>query len=275
MAASVPTSAGKLRSCGSRLAAATQNAETLIAKHESRLYLYRSAITANGESIISGTIGAKDPCKKVAFPVHRLKVGGGVVWSACTDSKSENVEARYLAVATNGKAALCAGPAVLAFSADGKRTLEITQAEDPSCQGVTISEEGVVTVLVADVNRTTRLATWKPDGTPGWSKLCTEIAKTKEHCSLTVIASSGADLLVAVQDGSRSSIVRLDSKTGAIKSSHQSGDTHLGIVAATDSAIYVGAATRCSELWNTKRRALRLEEQRVLAERSFLEHDDA
>lgn len=220
----------------------TQKAETLIANHGSRAYLYRSAVTANGESIINGTIGAKDPCKKTALAMHRLQVGGGVVWSVCTDSKAENLHARYLAAATNGKTALCAGAEVLAFSADGKRTLEITQAEDALCTDVAISEEGDVAVLVLDVKPTTLLATWKPDGTPGWTKICSELRKGKERCGLSAIASSGSDLLVVVGHGDQSSVVRLDSKTGAVKSSHESGNTHLDVVAANGSAIYIGAS---------------------------------
>ena len=51
---------------------------------------------------------------------------------------------------------------------------------------------------------------WKSDGAPAWSKACGELAPGDRDCNITAVATHGDEVVVAAQNGGRTTFSRID-----------------------------------------------------------------
>lgn len=190
-------------------------------------------------AVVTGTVGAKDPCAGSTFPIHGLAATGSVTWSACNDKSAKPALAsgmRYLAADRERRVAFCGSflghaPAwggtkapptptgthavVAAFTADGKHRWShyVTSSDRDTCEGLAVTDTGVVVALVNSLSAMS-VITWKPDGGQGWSKTCSDLAPGDRDCNITAVATHGGDVVVAAQNGGRTTFSRIDAAGG-------------------------------------------------------------
>ena len=204
--------------------------------------LASSEILPDG-AVVMGKIGAKDPCVGSTFPIHGLAATGSVTWSTCSDRAAKPALAsgmRYLAADREQRVALCGSflgdaptwggtkaPAtptgthavVAAFTANGKHRWShyVTSSDRDTCEAVAVADTGVVVAIINSLPAMS-VITWKPDGAQRWSKTCSELAPGDRDCNITAVATHGDDVVVAAQNGGRTTFSRIDARgvvTGA------------------------------------------------------------
>ena len=200
--------------------------------------LASSEILPDG-AVVMGKIGAKDPCVGSTFPIHGLAATGSVTWSTCSDRAAKPALAsgmRYLAADREQRVALCGSflgdapawggtkaPAtptgthavVAAFTADGKHRWSqyVTSSDRDTCEGLVVTDAGVVVAVVNSLPAMSVIG-WKADGARSWSKACSELAPGDRGCNITAVATHGDEVVVAAQNGGRTTFSRIDAAGG-------------------------------------------------------------
>lgn len=108
------------------------------------------------------------------------------------------------------------------FTAAGKHrwTHFVTGPQSSECKGLAISGGGEVAAVVDGMTPKMVLATWKPNGTAGWTKACDELLPGDADCTITAVTAHENEFIAAMQNGGRIGIARLDANTGVTKESH-------------------------------------------------------
>ncbi len=246
--------------------AADGSAETVTDLRLDSDRIVATALRADGV-VVSGALGAKDPCGSSTFPVHQIDRKRATAWSACSDvsSDTESAGSQYLVVSADGRTTLCGkylGPAptwggskgpetipgtqsfVVSFGSDGKHrwTQYVTSPNYGRCEGLAATGDGVAAIIYGEKPKH-GIVTWKSDGTAGWAKECDELLAGDGECAVTAITSHDSDIIVAVQNGGRTAISRLDAKSGATKKTHVFEDGQkIYVLAATATTVVFGTS---------------------------------